>query len=138
MAVTAKVGNKKFIWINGKQFPEPDMGLRIEREQIVNQGRNLKGQVIAQRINRRLIKLADITWSYLTAEQWHWVLNQVNAFRGTIRFWDAGFDQFITLDIYWGDAAEEPFQIAEDGRILSYRNCKVSAIDMGTTYIPNQ
>lgn len=123
--------SQKFIWINGVQLPAPDKGLRILRQQLVDSGRNAKGQVVAQKINRRLLKVDALQWSYLTATEWGAILKQIEKFEGTVKIWDARTNGFLTFKIYWGDAEEEPFEVDENGNILTYVNCKCNVIDMG-------
>lgn len=121
----------KFIWINGIQLPSPDNDMKILRQQLVDSGRNAKGQVIAQKINRRLLKCDPLQWSYLTADQWSKILQEIEKFEGTVKIWDARTRGFLTFKIYWGDAEEQPFEVKESGEIISYRNCKCNVIDMG-------
>lgn len=121
----------KFIWINGKQLPAPDNEMKILRQQLVDSGRNAKGQVVAQKINRRLLKCEPLQWGYLTAAEWGNILKEIEKFEGTVKFWDARTGGFLETTIYWGDAEEQPFEVATSGEILSYRNCKCNVIDMG-------
>lgn len=123
--------SQKFIWINGVQLPAPDKGLKIQRQQLVDSGRNAKGQVVAQKINRRLLKVDSLQWSYLTATQWGAILQQIEKFEGTVKVWDARTGGFLDFKIYWGNAEEEPFEVDDNGTILSYRNCKCNIVDMG-------
>lgn len=123
--------DQKFIWINGVQLPAPDKGLKIQRQQLVDSGRNAKGQVVAQKINRRLLKVDSLQWSYLTATQWGAILQQIEKFEGTVKVWDARTGGFLDFKVYWGNAEEEPFEVDDDGRILSYINCKCNIVDMG-------
>lgn len=117
--------------VNGKALPPPDVGLKYLREQLVDSGRNAEGTVIAQKINRRLVKADSLKWSYLTAEEWHDILVEVEKFEATVTFFDALTMNFVTRQMYWGNASEEPFLVDDDGRVLTYRNCSCNIIDMG-------
>lgn len=119
------------IYVDGEALPAPDIGLKIQRQQLVDSGRNAKGEVIAQKINRRLIKLDSLKWTYLSAYDWHRILRHIEGFQSTVIFWDAASDDFINVRMYWGDATEEPYEVDEDGRVLTYRNCQCNIIDMG-------
>jgi hypothetical protein len=126
------MNNAKFIWINGIQLPSPDRGLKIVRSQLVDSGRNALGQVVAQKINRRLIKLDGLSWTYLSAADWHTIIQEVEKFTGTLKVWDALSNDFWTLQVYWGDSTEEPFNTNPDtGEIIDFINCKCNIIDMG-------
>lgn len=120
-----------FIWINDIQLPAPDKGLKVLRQQLVDSGRSARGQVLAQKINRRIMKVDSLKWSYLTATDWGSILQEIEKFEGVLKMWDARTKDFLTIRVYWGDAEEEPCEVASDGTILSYRNCKCNLIDMG-------
>lgn len=123
--------DQKFIWINGVQLPAPDQGLTIIRSQLVDSGRNASGKVVAQKINRRQLKVDGLQWSYLTAAQWHTILTEIQKFTGTVKIWDARTKGFISFKAYWGDSSEEPFHVKPSGEIIDFKNCKCNVIDMG-------
>ena len=120
-----------FIWINDIRLPAPDKGLKVLRQQLVDSGRSASGQVLAQKINRRIMKWDSLKWSHLSAEEWSSILQEIEKFEGVLKIWDARTRDFITVRVYWGDAEEEPHEVAADGTVLSYRNCKCNLIDMG-------
>lgn len=120
-----------FIWINGVKIPSPDKGLKILRQQLIDGGRSASGQVIAQKINRRILKVDSLQWKYLTAEDWGRILTEIEKFEGMLKMWDARTKGFLTIRVYWGDSEEEPFEIKSSGEIISYKNCKCNIIDMG-------
>lgn len=122
---------QKFIWINGKQLPAPDQGLKIQRQQLVDSGRNAKGQVVAQLINRRLLKVDSLKWSYLTNAQWSSILQEIQKFEGTVKVWDARTNSFLSFKVYWGDAEETPYEVDSTGKVLTFKDCKCNVIDMG-------
>lgn len=119
------------ITVNGKALPAPDIGLKYLREQLVDSARNAEGTVIAQKINRRLVKADSLKWSYLTVEQWHEILVEIEKFECNVTFYDALTMSFTTRKMYWGNASEEPYEVDEEGRVLTYRNCSCNIIDMG-------
>ena len=119
------------IWINGKALTAPDLGLKILRELLVDSGRNSQGTVVAQTINRRLLKADSLQWTYLTEEEWGSILQEIEKFKGTMKIWDARTHGFLNIEVYWGNASEEPYEVDETGRILTYKNCKCNIIDMG-------
>ncbi len=120
------------IWINDVALPYPDMGLQIERQQLVDSARNALGQVVAQKINRRLHKLSSLKWTYLPAATWQKVLIEIEKFTGTVKFWDARTGGLLEIQVYWGNSSEEPFNIDPiTGEILSFTNCTCNIIDMG-------
>jgi hypothetical protein len=117
--------------VNGKKIPPPDIGLKYLRSQLVDSGRNAQGTVIAQKINRRQVKVDSLKWTYLTAEEWHDILVEIEKFECNVTYFDALTMGFATRKMYWGDASEEPYEVDESGRVLTYRNCSCNIIDMG-------
>jgi hypothetical protein len=121
-----------FFKINGIDLPYPSTGLVVQRQQFVDSARNAQGQVVAQKINRRIIKFDNLVWKHLTASQWRQILVEVEKFTGDLYFWDNLSGSFVTRKVYWGDASEEVFKINKvTGEVLEYLNCSVNIIDMG-------
>ena len=121
-----------FFKINGNSFPTPQRGLIVQRQQLVNSGRNGLGEVVAQKINRRQIKFDSLVWAWLPADQWSDILQEIEKFEGVLTYWDALKKQIINRKVYWGDVSEEPFKINEStGEVLEYINCKCNLVDMG-------
>lgn len=121
-----------FIKINGVVVPYPAIGLTVQRQQLVDSARNAQGQVVAQKINRRISKINNLQWKYLTASQWRTIQTEIDKFTGTLEFWDNASNSFKSITVYWGDEEAEPFKInPSTGEVLSYINCKCNLIDMG-------
>lgn len=121
-----------FIKINGVVLPYPAIGLSLQRQQFVDSARNGKGEVIAQKINRRINKLEGLEWKHLTASQWRAIQIEIEKFEGTLEFWDNLSGTFKTIKVYWGDEESEIYKINPlTGEVLEYINCKANLIDMG-------
>jgi len=121
-----------FIKVNGVVLPYPSYGVNIQRQQFVDSARNAYGQVIAQKVNRRIVKIDGLEWSHLTSAQWHTILVEIEKFTGTLEFWDSLSMSYITRTVYWGDASEEIYRIdPSTGEVTEYINCKCNLIDMG-------
>jgi len=123
-----------FIKINGVQVPYPARGLSVQRQQFVDSARNANGEVIAQKINRRMNKFNGLEWKHLTANQWRTIQTEIEKFEGTLEFWDNLSGTFKTTKVYWGDEEAEVWKInPATGEVLEYANCKCNIIDMGYT-----
>lgn len=121
-----------FFKINGVELPYPSTGLVVQRQQFVDSARNALGQVVAQKINRRILKFDSLVWKYLTASEWRSILQEIEKFEGELYFFDNLSGTFVTRKVYWGDASEEVFRInPSTGEVLEYLNCKCNIIDMG-------
>lgn len=113
-------------------LPYPATGLQIQRQQFVDSARNAQGQVVAQKINRRINKIDSLEWKHLTASQWRTIQQHIEAFECEVEFWDNLSGSFQTIRCYWGDESAEVFKIdPSTGEVLEYINCKCNLIDMG-------
>jgi len=121
-----------FIKINGVTLPYPARGLNIQRQQFVDSARNGLGQVVAQKVNRRIDKINALEWKHLTASQWRQIQTEIEKFEGELEYWDNLSGSFITRKVYWGDESAEVWKInPATGEVLEYANCKANLIDMG-------
>lgn len=121
-----------FIKINGVILPYPAYGINVKRQQFVDSSRNALGQVVAQKINRRILKFESLQWKHLTASEWRAILIEIEKFEGTLEYWENLTGTFVTRKVYWGDAEEEIHKInPKTGEVLEYINCKCNIIDMG-------
>lgn len=122
----------KFFAINGIELPVPARGLQFKRTQFVDSARNAKGEVVAQKINRRIYKFENLVWKYLDAPTWRIILKEIEKFDGELYFFNNLSGQFETIKVYWGDASEEVHKIDPNtGEVLEYLNCSCAIIDMG-------
>ncbi len=136
---------------DGEKMPEPDQpdcswgnpgrGYLEKSEQLVRSTRNAYGQVIAQKINRRLRKFDSLNWPILTANQVHWLKQKVANFEVKLGYYDIEDDAWVTRRFYFGDMECEPieWEAIDAGPFASqryykrptvYRNVKVNIIDM--------
>ena len=124
--------NNGFIKINGLVLPQPNRGLNIKREQFVKSARNARGEVVAQKVNRRIIKIDALEWEFLPANTWRTIQQQIELFEGTLEYWDNLSGSFKTIKIYWGDESSEPYRVNKStGEVLEYAKCKCNIVDMG-------
>lgn len=123
-----------FLEFNGKKLPNPKYGMTIERQQLVESGRNAKGEVVGAKVNRRQIKL-NVVFPHLTANEWGEVLNMIEDFKGDVTFYDPLRGRRATYEMYWGNSKEEIFKIdPETNIVLEYINCECNLIDTGKPF----
>jgi len=121
-----------FIKINGIVLPYPARGLNVQRQQFVDSARNSLGQVVAQKINRRIVKMDALEWKHLTATEWREIQVEIEKFAGILEYWDNLSGSFIEINVYWGDESAEVWKInPSTGEVLEYINCKCNIVDMG-------
>lgn len=129
-------GNKSVVLVNGVPLPvNPTSDFTYMTQQLVDSTRNLQGQVVAQKINRRQVKLDSIKWSYLTREQWLTIRRMIENFECNLTYFDPQEDRIVTRKFYFGDSKAKPFEWDSKNYAvavpISYRDCSVNIIDMG-------
>lgn len=118
-----------FIMINGVALPPPVRGLEIVTSRVVDSGRNANGAVVGQLIGRKLYKINNLQWKGLDAQTWSEIQRLLEPFFVNVTFTNE-HNQRITLKMYPGDTAGQPFQI--DGYSYDiYESCKFNLIDCG-------
>jgi len=124
------------IWINGKAFEfrdykgnylteeyydtglqerhlyntvnNPAIGYQEKSEQLVRSTRNAKGEVVAQKVNRRLNKLDNLYWPYMSRVNLTELKKEIAKFECRLTYYDTEVDQWITRRYYWGDFEATP------------------------------
>lgn len=117
------------ITFEGAVLPCPSV-LDYEGQQLVNSARNANGEVVAQKINRRQVKL-NLSWKTVTRDELSAILNCIEAFSGKVRYFDPKENQFITRSMYWGDYSVSTYWVDEDGIPKMLTGLSASLIDMG-------
>lgn len=127
---------KPLFLFDGASIPgNPARGYLEQSEQLVDSARNANGQVVAQKINRRLRKFDSLKWPVLTNTQVHWLKQKVANFTVMLTYYDSQDGGIVTRKFYFGDMSAEPFewdtvhyQVAVPTK---YKDVSVSIIDMG-------
>lgn len=121
----------------------PAIGYTEKSEQLVRSTRNAKGQVVAEKINRRINKFENLYWPYLSCYDVTWLKKQIAKFHCTIWYWDSELDKYISRQFYWGDFEATPCEwetvrVPATGephhyykKPIWYRDVKCNLIDKG-------
>lgn len=127
---------------DGKLFNtvnNPAIGYTEQSEQLVKSTRNAKGQVVAQKINRRLNKFNNLTWPYMSRVNIVELKKEIAKFTCELSYYDDEADQWVTRKYYWGDFEATPCEwetVHIRGtdqyykRPIWYKDVKVNLIDM--------
>lgn len=122
------------IYINGVEFPAPDVGLNMVVADNVSSGKNSLGEFVGQKVGRTQYKLDSLQWKFLDAETWAQILQQFENFVALVRFPDMVHNEWLTLEMYPGNRTATPVEInPETGLPSRYKDCKVNIIDCGRT-----
>lgn len=117
------------ILINGVALPPPVRGYELVTSRVVDSGRNANGAVVGQLVGRKLYKLNNLQWKGLDAETWSSIQRLLEPFFVNVTFTNE-HNERITLKMYPGDTAGQPYQI--DGVSYElYESCKFNLIDCG-------
>lgn len=120
-----------YLAINGYELPPPKRGVNVVVSTIVNSGRDANGAVVGQRVGRDQYKIDGLEWPWLTAAQWHSILNSMRNFFFFVTFIDPVSNFPRTIKMYCGDRTGEPYWVDANGNPTHYRNCKVNLVDTG-------
>ena len=126
---------KPLFLFDGQAIPgNPARGYLEQSEQLVDSARNANGQVVAQKINRRLRKFDSLKWPVLTTAQVTWLKQKVANFTVMLTYFDSQDGGIVTRKFYFGDMSAEPFewdttnyQVAVPTR---YKDVSINIIDM--------
>lgn len=86
----------------------PAIGYTEQSEQLVQSTRNALGEVVAEKINRRINKFDNLYWPYLSRVNVHELKQYIKDFNCKISYWDDEEERWITRDFYWGDFSATP------------------------------
>lgn len=117
------------ITFNGTSIACPSVQ-DYEGQQLVDSARNALGEVVAQKINRRQVKL-NLEWKVIYPDELRTILNLIEEFSGTARYYDPKTGGFISREMYWGDYSVSTYWVSEDGKPKMFTALKASLIDMG-------
>ncbi len=121
-----------FLTVNGVEFPVPRVGFQYIVSTTVNDARNANNAVVGQKVGRDLIKLDQMEWSGLTAEQWQRMLAAVEDFFVPVTFEDYRTGEPTTIIMYPGDRTAVPmFVDPVTHKVTKYESCKFNLIDAG-------
>lgn len=122
----------------------PAIGYTEQSEQLVRSTRNANGQVVSQKINRRLNKFSNLYWPYLSRKSVQWLKQEIAKFDCRITYWDDESERLITRSFYWGDFEATPcewetFKVGNSPgggaqymkRPIWYKDVKCNLIDKG-------
>ena len=122
----------KVFKINGIDLPTPAKGLTVERQPRISTQTNARGETVAQIINRRRSLIFNgLKWSYLDAETWHAILNQIEKNIGTLTYFDTLVNKWYEIQVLWGTSSEQPYIVGADGKPTVYIDCHCTLTDMG-------
>jgi hypothetical protein len=130
-----KKGKNPLFLFNGEALPSnPSIGYLEENEQLVEGTRNVRGQTIAQPVNRRINKFSNLVFPFLSLEDYNWLKEKVANFEVLLTYFDSEEMDVIVRRFYFGNLHGTPnkwenYQSVQ--KPTEYKGVKVDIIDMG-------
>lgn len=118
------------VTIGGYDLPEPSTYDAVTST-IVDSARNVAGYVVGSVIRQDVAKI-EMTWRYLTAEQWANILSLfTNSFYNSVRFWNQAINAYDERTMYVSDRNASMWRRhPETGAIMGYTNCSLSLVEV--------
>lgn len=116
--------------VGGYEFPEPST-YSATTSTIVDSARNVSGYVVGSVVRNDVAKV-ELTWRYLTAEQWSRILSQFTySFYNSVRFYNQATANYDTRTMYISDRTAGMWRRdPSTGAIMGWTNCSLSLVEV--------
>lgn len=116
--------------VGGYNFPEPST-YSATTSTIVDSARNVAGYVVGSVIRSDVAKI-ELTWRYLTADQWARILSQFTySFYNDVRFYNQATAGYDVRTMYISDRTAGMWRRhPETGAIMGWTNCSLSLVEV--------
>ena len=118
------------VTVNGVPLPEPSE-YKAQTSTIVDSGRNVQGVVIGSVVRHDVAKV-ELSWRYLTAQQWANVIGPFNAnFYCTVRFFNQATADYTTREMYVSDRTAGMWRRnPSTGEVMGWTGCGLSLVEV--------
>ena len=119
------------VTVGGYDFPEPST-YSGNTSTLVDSGRNVEGKMVGSVIRGDISKI-EISWKYLTVEQWARILECFSGKKliNTVTFFDQGKGGRVTKEMYVNDRKAGMWRRdPTDGKVLGWTDCSLSLIEV--------
>lgn len=115
--------------VGGYDFPEPST-YSATTSTIVDSARNLQGYVVGSVVRSDVAKI-ELTWRYLTAEQWANILSKfAYSFYNDVRYFSQTTGTYDVRTFYVSDRSAGLWRRhPETGAIMGWTNCTLSLVE---------
>lgn len=125
---------KALVRVAGLDLPEPST-YSGNTSTLVDSGRNVQGELIASVIREDVAKV-EMSWNYLTAQQWATINKKFagkhgGSFFNDVTFYDQTSGDWVTRKMYVSDRNAGMWRRdPRNGNILGWTGCKLSLIEV--------
>ena len=122
------------VTVGGYAFPEPSTYSAITST-LVDSARNAEGMMVGSVIRDDISKI-EISWKYLTIEQWAniqkcFTQSAGGSFINEVRFFDQSLGDWNTKNMYISDRKSGLWwRNPETGEVLGWTNCSLSLVQV--------
>lgn len=118
------------VMIGGYELPEPSTYNAVTST-IVDSARNVKGYVVGSVIRSDIAKI-ELTWRYLTADQWATILSLfTNNFYNDVRFLNQSTNNYEVRTMYVSDRNASMWRRNPiTGAVMGYTGCSLSLVEI--------
>ena len=117
------------VTVAGVELPEPSE-YRGNTATLVDSARNVQGRVIGSVIRHDVAKV-ELSWRYLTAQQWAEVLSLFNqSFYNSVKFYNQATADYTTREMYVSDRNAGMWRRHPvTGEVMGWTNCSLSLVE---------
>lgn len=122
------------VYVNGYALPEPST-YSGNTSTLVDSARNVSGYMVGSVIRDDVAKV-ELTWRYLTVEQWAFVNKLFSRSHGgdfinVVRFYDQTAGGYIVRQMYVGDRKAGMWRRDPNtGAVLGWTDCSLSLVEV--------
>lgn len=118
------------VTIAGYELPEPST-YSASTSTLVDSARNVKGYVIGSVVRSDVAKV-ELSWRYLTVEQWAHVLSLFNrSFYNSVTFFNQSTGTYDTRQMYVGDRSSSMWRRHPvTGEVMGFTECKLALVEV--------
>lgn len=118
------------VTIGGYDLPEPST-YSATTSTIVDSARNVAGYVVGSVVRNDVAKV-ELTWRYLTAEQWATILSLfTHSFYNDVKFLNQATNNFDIRTMYVSDRQAGIWRRhPETGAVMGYTSCSLSLVEV--------
>lgn len=116
--------------IGGYDLPEPSTYNAVTST-IVDSARNVAGKVVGSVVRSDVAKI-ELTWRYLTAEQWATILSMfTDSFYNDVRFYNQATANYDVRTMYVSDRDAGMWRRdPATGKVMGWTSCKLSLVEV--------
>lgn len=118
------------VTVGGYAFPEPST-YNATTSTLVDSARNVQGVMVGSVVRHDVAKI-ELTWRYLTVEQWAAITGPFNRdFMAEVRFFDQTTGKYDVRKMYCSDRTAGMWRRHPDtGSVMGWTECRIALVEV--------